>query len=79
MWTRAHRCNYLPFSRTEEFDELLLAWMHTVLEHGSLSLGLRILVLEHNLGLVIVCPPSAIFNEQKFIDNTNIMKMQAAH
>jgi hypothetical protein len=30
--------NYLQFSRTEQFEELLLAWMHTVLKHSSLSL-----------------------------------------
>ena len=41
--------NYLQFSRTEQFEELLLAWMRKVLKHSSLSLPtlcLRILVLE---------------------------------
>jgi hypothetical protein len=69
----------LQFLRAEEFEELLLAWMHTILEHGSLSLILQILVPDQNFGLVIVCLPNAVFNEQKFIINTNIMKMQAAH
>ncbi len=27
MWNREHRCNYLQFSRIEEFEELLPAWM----------------------------------------------------
>jgi hypothetical protein len=38
--------NYLQFSRTEQFEELLLAWMHTVLKHSSLSLQtIRLLIL----------------------------------
>jgi hypothetical protein len=39
--------------RTEEIEELLLARMHPVLEHISISLGVKIGLLEQNLGLVI--------------------------
>ncbi len=35
LWNREHRCNFLKFSRTEEFEELLPAWMRTVLEHST--------------------------------------------
>ena len=52
--------NYLQFSRTEKFEELLLAWMRTVLEHGSLSLRLGILVLEQNFRLEITCSQNAV-------------------
>jgi hypothetical protein len=41
MWNREHRCNFLKFSRTEEFEELLPAWMRTVLEHSSFHYWFR--------------------------------------
>ena len=39
--------------RTEKIEELLLAQMHPVLEHSSFCLGIRICLLEQNLGFVI--------------------------
>jgi hypothetical protein len=45
--------------RTKEIEELLLAQMHPVLEHSSFSLGVRIRLLEQNLGLVIANQPHA--------------------
>jgi hypothetical protein len=56
--------NYLQFSRTKQFEELLLAWMRTVLKQSSLSLRLRILVLEQNSGLEIACPQNAVVKFQ---------------
>ncbi len=35
MWNREHRCKYLQFSRTEEFEEHLPAWKRMILEHRS--------------------------------------------
>ncbi len=64
-----------------EFEELLLAWMSTVLEHSSFSLYCAsrvIFVLEQNSFLETACKPSAIINEYKFIDNTKHI-MQPAH
>jgi hypothetical protein len=57
---RAQNC--LQFSRTEQFEELLLAWMRTVLKHSSFSLRLRILVLEQKNGLEIACRKFAAQN-----------------
>ncbi len=45
--------------RTEEIEELLLAQMHPVLEHCSFCLGVRIRLLEQNIGLVIAYKPRA--------------------
>ena len=42
---------------TEKIEELLLAWMHPVLEHRSFSLDVRIRVLKENLGFVIAYQP----------------------
>ena len=44
---------------TEKIEELLLAWMHPVLEHRSFSLDVRIRVLKENLGFVIAYQPRA--------------------
>ncbi len=41
MWNREHRCNYLKILRTEEFEELLLAWMQSVLKHSGFHYWLQ--------------------------------------
>jgi hypothetical protein len=46
--------------RTEEFEELLLAWMRTVLEHSGFTLVPRFLALEKYFRLEIACKPSAV-------------------
>jgi hypothetical protein len=48
--------------RTEEFEELLLAWVRTVLEHSGFALVPRFLALEKYFSLEIACKPSAVFN-----------------
>jgi hypothetical protein len=53
--------NYLQFSRTKQLEELLLAWMRTVLKHSTFSLRLRILVHEQNFGLEIACLQNTVF------------------
>jgi hypothetical protein len=44
---------------TEEIEELLLAWMHPVLEHNGYPMRFRFLFLKQKLRLEITCQPSA--------------------
>jgi hypothetical protein len=55
--------NYLQFSRTERFEELLLAWMRAGPEQSSFSIRLWFLVLEQklqNFKIEIACQPAAV-------------------
>jgi hypothetical protein len=62
--------------RTEKIEELLLAWMHPVLQHRSFSLRFRFLLLKQNLLLEITCPPSPAISG---FSNNNPRKFKEQH
>ena len=50
----------MQFLRTEEFEELLLAWIRAGLEQRSFSFCLLFLVPENNIRIEIASQPSAV-------------------
>ncbi len=64
--------------RSEEFEEHLLAWVHTVLEDSCFSLRLRFLALEQFFRMEIACQPSAVINSYYVMGNTTVFQQHNA-